>query len=169
MQWSLRFSSLTLFSDWYSSNHVLRGSGIRSGEVEMRIVEDSNTKANTISIIATDAAVPQPRNQKRRRKSNLLPSTVTLFANPRVVIALWGCFGQVSPLCGCDAVVPIFVKRTFTWNSFGAGLTSLVALVPSFISPGIGYLSDKYGPKWQSVFGYLACAPPLILLRLVGP
>ena len=113
MQWSLRFSSLTLFSDWYSSNHVLRGSGIRSGEVEMRIVEDSNTKANTISIIATDAVVPQPRNQKRRRMSNLLPSTVTLFANPRVVIALWGCFGQVSPLCGCDAVVPIFVKRTF--------------------------------------------------------
>lgn len=33
------------------------------GELEMRTVEDSNTT----SIIATDAAVPQPRNQKRRR------------------------------------------------------------------------------------------------------
>jgi MFS family permease len=34
------------------------------GEVEMRTVEDSNAKANTTSIIATDAAVPQLRNQK---------------------------------------------------------------------------------------------------------
>jgi len=117
------------------------------GEVEMRTVEDSNAKANTTSIIATDAAVPQPRNQKRRRMSNLLPPAVTLFANPRVVIALWGCFWQASLLCGCDAVAPIFVKRTFGWNSFGAGLISLAVVVPSFISPWIEYLSDKYGPK----------------------
>jgi drug/metabolite transporter (DMT)-like permease len=60
------------------------------------------------------------------------------------------------------------VKRTFGWNSFGAGLMLLAVMIPGFISPVVGhYYSDKYGPKWLSVFGYLACAPPLILLRLV--
>jgi len=101
--------------------------------------------------------------------SNLLPPTITLVANPRVVIALWGLLWQASLLCGCDAVVPIVVKRTFDWNSFGADLISLAVVVPGFISPGIGYLSDKYGLKWLSVFDYLACAPPLILLRLIDP
>jgi hypothetical protein len=62
------------------------------GEVEVRTMEGSNAKANTTSIIASDATVPQPQNQKRCRMSNLLPPTVTLFANPRVVIALWGYF-----------------------------------------------------------------------------
>jgi len=31
----------------------------------------------------------------------------------------------------------------------------------------MGYLSDKTGPRWYCVIGYLACAPPLILLRFV--
>jgi MFS family permease len=60
-----------------------------------------------------------------------------------------------------------FVKRTFGWNYFGAGLIFLAIIIPGFISPVFGYLSDKHGPKWLSVLGYLACAPPLILPRLV--
>jgi hypothetical protein len=96
----------------------------------------------------------------------LLSHSLLIFASSSLS---GGCFWQASLLCGCDAVVPIVVKRTFGWNSFGADLISLAVVVPSFISPGIGYLSDKYGLKWLSVFDYLACAPPLILLRLVDP
>jgi MFS family permease len=137
------------------------------GEVEMRAIENSKPEANMTSTVVMDTASCSPHDQKRGRMSNLLPSTITIFANPRVAIALWGCFWQASLLCGCDAVVPIFVKRTFGWNSFGAGLIFLAVVIPGFVSPVIGYLSDKHGPKWLSVFGYLACAPPLILLRLV--
>jgi MFS family permease len=137
------------------------------GELELRAVEKSEFQENKSSPGTTPVATGPPHGQNPRRIFDLVPPTITLLANPRIATALWGCFWQASLLCGFDAVVPIFVKRTFGWNSFGAGLMFLAVVIPGFISPVVGHYSDKYGPKWLSVFGYLACAPPLILLCLV--
>jgi MFS family permease len=43
----------------------------------------------------------------------------------------------------------------------------LAIVIPSAISPVVGHFSDKHGPKWWSVTGYVLNTPPLILLRLV--
>jgi len=43
----------------------------------------------------------------------------------------------------------------------------LAIVIPSLISPVVGHFSDKHGPKWWSVAGYVLNTPPLILLRLV--
>lgn len=137
------------------------------GAANMGASEDSKLELNATASVAPQAALSSPNGEERGRTFDLLPPTVILLANPRIAVALWGCFWQASLLCGFDAVVPIFVKRTFGWNSFGAGLMFLALVTPSFISPAVGSLSDKYGPKWLSVIGYLACTPPLILLRLV--
>lgn len=139
----------------------------RDGELELRAVENSEFQENTSSPGTTPVATGPPHGQSPRRIFDLVPPTITLLANPRIATALWGCFWQASLLCSFDAVVPIFVKRTFSWNSFGASLMFLAVMIPGFIPPVVGHYSDKYGPKWLSVFGYLACAPPLILLRLV--
>ena len=102
-----------------------------------------------------------------RRFTHRLPAQITLLAHPRVIVGLWGIFWQALLICGFDAVIPLFVRHTFHWNSAGAGLIFLAVVIPTFISPAIGWLSDRHGPKWFCVFGYLACTPPLVLLRLV--
>jgi len=66
-----------------------------------------------------------------------------------------------------DAVLPLFVKHTFQWNSRGAGLIFLALVIPSFTSPAIGWLSDRHGPRWYAAGGFLLCVPILVLLRLV--
>ncbi|HEU0049542.1 MAG TPA: MFS transporter, partial [Nitrososphaera sp.] len=98
-----------------------------------------------------------------RRVFPVLP----LVSDTRVVVAAWGCFWQAAIISGFDAVVPIFVRQTFHWTSEGAGLIMLAIVIPSLISPVVGHFSDKHGPKWWSVAGYVLNTPPLILLRLV--
>ena len=129
--------------------------------------EDSKDCAMDVAGSPISALHQTPKSKKFYQSLPRLPPLITMMGNPRVAIALWGCFWQAALLCGFDATVPIFVKRTFQWNSSGAGLIFLAVVIPSFISPIIGHLSDKYGPKWLSVAGYLLCTPPLILLRLV--
>ena len=129
-------------------------------EVEMRDEESSKREADVTPIVAADAAFCSPHDQKRGRIANLLPPTVTLLASPRIAIALWGCFRHAGLLCGCDAVVPIFVERTFGWSSLGAGLILLAVVIPGFISPVSGYLSDKHGPTWLSVLAILPAPLP---------
>jgi MFS family permease len=96
-----------------------------------------------------------------------LPPTVTLLGDLRLDISLWGCFLQAVFLSGFDATIPIFVSRTFQWSSLAAGLIFLALVIPTSISPLIGWLSDKHGPRWYTAAGYILSTIPLILLRLV--
>lgn len=66
-----------------------------------------------------------------------------------------------------DGVVPLFVEETFHWNSTGAGLTFLAIMIPSFAAPLVGWASDRYGPRWLSVVGFILAIPFWVLLRLV--
>ncbi|KAM7211469.1 Major facilitator superfamily domain containing protein [Rhypophila decipiens] len=66
-----------------------------------------------------------------------------------------------------DTVVPIHVKDTFHWNSTAAGIIFICVTVPAFGSPVVGKLSDRYGAKWLSFFGFVTSVPPLVCLRFV--
>ncbi|KFY37371.1 hypothetical protein V494_04773, partial [Pseudogymnoascus sp. VKM F-4513 (FW-928)] len=59
------------------------------------------------------------------------------------------------------------VSRIFGWSPIGAGLIFIPILVPSFASPLFGAISDKYGPRWLAVSGFMLAVPCLVLLRLV--
>lgn len=50
-----------------------------------------------------------------------LPQIVTLLASRRLLAALWGIFARACLLTSFDAVLPLFVQKTFGWNSTGAG------------------------------------------------
>ncbi|KAJ3472876.1 hypothetical protein NLG97_g10662 [Lecanicillium saksenae] len=65
------------------------------------------------------------------------------------------------------AVVPPFVHDKFHWNSLGAGIILLCVLLPGFLSPLVGVLSDKYGAKWLSALGFLLSVPTFVCLRFV--
>lgn len=39
--------------------------------------------------------------------------------------------------------------------------------MPDIISPVVGWMSDRFGPKWLSAFGFIASIPPIVCMRFV--
>lgn len=73
----------------------------------------------------------------------------------------------ISCRTGFDAVLALFVKRLFGWNSTAAAILFLALFIPGLISPLAGWLADKYGAKWPSFAGFVATVPILIAMRFV--
>ncbi|KAK7969141.1 Major facilitator superfamily domain protein [Apiospora saccharicola] len=88
--------------------------------------------------------------------------------SPRLLAALYGLFAQAGIMMGFDAVLALFVKETFDWDSTAAGLMFLAIFLPGFIAPGVGWLADRYGAKWPSLGGFICCVPLLVCLRFVS-
>lgn len=97
-----------------------------------------------------------------------MPTTVTLLKSPRLLTAIYGVFVQVAVLSSFDTILPLFVKQTFGWNSFQAGMIFLTVAIPALAGPLAGRLSDRYGPRWIAISGFLLTAPTLVLLRLIN-
>jgi len=95
------------------------------------------------------------------------PPVITLLKSRRLLCALWGCMVVAILMTQFDSVLPIYVRDTFHWNSTGAGLIFLPLVLPSLLSPFIGWAIDKYGGRWFAVAGFLSFAPVEVLLRLV--
>lgn len=66
-----------------------------------------------------------------------------------------------------DAVLALFVKRTFLWSSTGAGLIFLAITVPLILGAFIGGLSDRYGTRAVAIFCFAVTVPSLALLGVV--
>ncbi|QDS71230.1 hypothetical protein FKW77_010444 [Venturia effusa] len=97
-----------------------------------------------------------------------LPAVVTLLKSRRLLCALWGTVVISTLMTQFDSVLPLFVKETFGWGSLGAGLVFIPLIIPSFISPIIGWAIDKYGGRYFCVAGFIGFVPFEILLRLVN-
>jgi len=111
-----------------------------------------------------DTSTPAPVTTTRISR---YPPVLTLLKSRRLLAALWGCIIQGSLLTAIDGVVPLFVQETFGWNSIGAGLIFLAVIIPGFSAPAIGWLSDRHGPRWLCVFGFIFQIPFWVLLRFV--
>ena len=96
-----------------------------------------------------------------------VPTMVILLKSPRLLAALYGVFVNFTLLACFDAVLPLYVTETFGWGSLGGGLIFLCVALPSLGAPLVGMVSDRHGPRWISVCGFLLTTPPLVLLRLI--
>jgi MFS family permease len=92
----------------------------------------------------------------------------SLLKSPRVLTALFGCLVQSTLFSTFDTVLPLRVHALFGWGSLGSGLIFLALLIPSLLSPVVGYGNDRLGPKWIACIGFLLCFPALVLLREVN-
>ncbi len=95
------------------------------------------------------------------------PPVFTLLASRRLLAALWGCMIQGAEATALDSVLPLFVQGVFGWDSTGAGLIFLAVIVPTFLAPAAGALSDRYGPRWLTVIGFVIALPFWACLRFV--
>ncbi|KFX90292.1 hypothetical protein O988_08274 [Pseudogymnoascus sp. VKM F-3808] len=111
----------------------------------------------------TTTTSPEPSARPHSR----LPPIITLLASRRLLAALWGCLIQASVLTAFDSVLPLFVARTFSWSPTGAGLIFIPILIPGFFAPLFGAISDRHGPRWLAVSGFMLAIPCLVLLRFV--
>ncbi len=100
-------------------------------------------------------------------RSFQLPTTVILLKSPRLLAALYGIFVNFALLACFDAILPLYVTRVFGWAPLGSGSIFLCVALPSLGAPLAGMVSDRYGPRWITVCGFILTAPPLVLLRLI--
>ncbi|KAL5366286.1 major facilitator superfamily domain-containing protein [Aspergillus floccosus] len=92
---------------------------------------------------------------------------LSLLKAGRMWASIWGSF-QSAFICGSlDSVVPLFVLQTYGWNSIEAGASFLALLGPSLLSPLVGALAERYGPRNCTLVGYLGCSIALGLLAVV--
>lgn len=108
---------------------------------------------------------PSPPTPSSRRYR--LPPTLSLLTSLRLTTSLLSTLTVSTLLTSLDATLPLFVRTTFTWPPTAAGLIFLPLILPSLASPLFGALADRSSPRYPTAAGFLAAAPPLILLRLV--
>ncbi|OBT60591.1 hypothetical protein VE03_10001 [Pseudogymnoascus sp. 23342-1-I1] len=126
----------------------------------------SSTGASTTNEAATSIQPPATSSTTPPQPRPRLPM-LTLLSSRRLLAALWGCLIQASILTAFDSVLPLFVSRTFSWSPTGAGLIFLPILIPGFFAPLFGAISDRHGPRWLAVSGFVLAIPCLVLLRFV--
>jgi len=141
------------------------GWGTTPGEVSLENFEQVAASGGRNS---DDRKIPEAQTTPTpTRKRTKWPPVLTLLKSRRLLTALWGWIVQGSQMTAFDSVIPLYVQRTFGWNSTGAGLIFLAIMIPGFAAPLVGWASDKYGPRWLTVTGFMLAVPFWVLLRLV--
>ena len=81
--------------------------------------------------------------------------------------AVFGVFVYTTIAASFDGILPQFVKRTFNWDSFGAGIIFLAFSTPALLGTVYGALSDRYGPRNVALIGFIIATLGLALAVLI--
>lgn len=92
-----------------------------------------------------------------------------LLSSLRILIVLWACVVIAVIVSAFDSVLPLFVQETYGWAPTAQGLIFIPLLIPSFLSPIVGWVNDRYPSSRRiAAGGALATSvPTCVLLRLV--
>lgn len=142
-------------------------SAVEDVRVESADVPATETKKSVTKDSSPAATEPATPSQPTKTFTQKLPAVFTLLASRRLLAALFASVVQATLISSFDSVLPLFVNETFSWDSLQSGILYLTIVIPTLLSPVIGYLGDKYGGRWFAAAGYLLACPIFVLLRLV--
>jgi MFS family permease len=103
----------------------------------------------------------------RQRLRDRLPPVLSLLYSRRLWAALLASLLQAALMTSFDSVLTIHAANVFGWSSTGAGLLFLPIVIPGFLAPLFGWLSDRFGGRYFATVGFLCACPPLVCLRFV--
>ena len=96
------------------------------------------------------------------------PAGTILLSSPRVLAAIYGTLIQVSLLTSFDGILPLFVHRTFDWESGASGTIFIALTVPSLFGGMAGTLSDRFGARVVAFAGFVFSSIMIALMCLVN-
>lgn len=96
-----------------------------------------------------------PLDKERSFLMRYFPTATILLRSPRVLAAMYGTLLQVSLLTSFDGVLPLFVHRTFNWDSSASGAIFIALALPSVFGGVAGTLSDRFGARVVSLVGFI--------------
>jgi MFS family permease len=109
----------------------------------------------------TAIEAPSPRTRDR------LPPILSLLYSRRLLSALFGSIVQAALMTSFDSVLTIRAAAVFNFSATGAALLFLPIVLPSFLGPLWGMLSDRIGGRYQASLGFLLATAPLVCLCFV--
>lgn len=118
-------------------------------------------------IKASEAPILSEEKAGRSWFTRQFPAMSILLKSPRILAAVYGCFTHTLLISSFDAVLAVFVKRTFLWSPTNAGLIYIAITIPSTLGALIGALSDRYGTRATALFGFTLTVPSLALLGVI--
>ncbi|KAF9729101.1 hypothetical protein PMIN03_004595 [Paraphaeosphaeria minitans] len=160
-----RERSCNVESEEQASNDAVPGSskGLeKQAEVKMPTDPEQDTSG-----LPEQVSRENDRTPTKRRMRDRLPPLISLLYSRRLLAALFGAMMQAAIMTAFDSVLTIHAANTFKWTSTGAALLFLPIVIPSFLGPIFGYLSDRYGGRYLATIGFLCACPPLVCLRYV--
>lgn len=162
---------------WEDSGCSTRvGSATGSGSPVPVSEDEGNVDADVERTARERTASPRPVDERsalipkgdgHARPEVYKPAYFLLLRSGRILTAMWGIFSFACVLISFEAMIPLFVKQTFHWDSRRAALVFLSWIVPGFLGPVAGKVTDRYKSPWIPMGGFLFMAPPLIFMRLV--
>ena len=139
---------------------IKSGPAVLTGECSPPLTED------TLSEDTLEPAACADQEQGASAGPTTRSSILVLMQSPRVLIAIGTLAILNSFATAFEGVLPVYVRELFGFNPMQAALLFLATGVPMLLSPLVGTLVDRIGPKWPAAAGFCFAVPGFILLRL---
>lgn len=102
-----------------------------------------------------DETTPLINNCNSNRTSDKKPLTmIDLLKNWRILSCVLCVTVSASVFAGIEPALPIHLQKTFNASASTIGLIFVAMVVPAFLAPLIGHLSDKVKKKKKRIYVY---------------
>ncbi|KAL8958118.1 MAG: hypothetical protein Q9183_005902, partial [Haloplaca sp. 2 TL-2023] len=109
-----------------------------------------------------------PQSPTPSSLTRFLKTTTLLLKSRGILAAMYGGFIQATIICAFDSILPLFVHKTFGWDSSGGGSIFLTLTLPSLAAPLAGAMSDRWGARVVVSAGFGISTLTLASLGFVG-
>lgn len=136
----------------------------RQGNVTKQRGHQPGANEETPLLPGANSDNAEKQESRIRRK---FPLVVRILSSKRLRAAFYGGFIHTAIITALDTTLPLFVKNTFGWNSEALGILFFSITIPSLLGPLVGWLSDRYGARKATLFGFFLTIPSLGCMAIV--